>query len=177
MVVHRSWTHRNEIFHSTIWSWSANYTILPAYGQNMQMGFPSSQSYYRISLTPNWTEKSGFWKDQNTYFTHPKSIHKRDRNLYTRFSQAIQYRSKNSDTSNPSKISCVAYKNPLQTIHTKNPITKLTYTTQQHGKERLQLLIFFNTPTQGSDHQHIFHHPTSLWAIGCRNAKSSNIPW
>ena len=30
MVAHRSWIDRKEILHSTIWSRSANYTILPA---------------------------------------------------------------------------------------------------------------------------------------------------
>ena len=139
-------------------------------------GIPiSSQSHYygsaRLSTEPK-NQVSG--KSKTHIFTHPNSSHKRDRSLCTRFSQA---RDKNSDTSNPSKLSCVAFKNPLQTIHTTNPIPQLTCTTQLHGKDprsQLPKVFFTNTSTRGSDHQHIFHRPTSLWAVKRNNAKSRN---
>ena len=138
----------------------------------------SSRLHYRISWNPDWTEKSGFWKGLNTFFSHPNNSRSlmEQESLHTYFPRNSG--DKNQDTSNPAKHLCVAYKNPLQTIHTTNPIPKLSGTTpQQHGQDpRLQLPDFLtNTPTWGSDHQHIFHHgPTSLWTMERKNAKSRN---
>ena len=150
-VVHRSWTDRNEILHRNVNLNIAQSDLnqqITQYCQHKEKICRRDSHLFSIALlricsTLDWTEKLGFWKEQNSYFMHPNSSHKRDRNPYTRFSQAIQYKRQELDTNNPSKFSCVAYKN-LQTIHTKNPIPKLTCTTQVHGKDpRSQLPNLF----------------------------------
>ena len=188
MVVHRSWTDRNEILHCNV-----NLNIVAQSDLDQQI----NQQYYQHKeeicrrdshlfsialqdlLDSRLNRKIRFLERAKYIFHASKKAVTKGTGVY-KHDLLRQYSTgdKNSDSNNPSKLSCVAYKNPLQTIHTTNPIPKLTCTTHLHGKDpRLQLpkLFLTHTSTRGSDHQHIFHRPTSLWALERNNAESRNM--